>query len=137
MLGCTHRAAMLSMALALGCGAAAQPAGGPVTRGVSARQLTEFAFADDMPKLVGQQMRMRRIEIAPGGSIAMHSHRGRPALIHVLDGSIVERRGEDVREYRAGESYSIGGDVSHAIDNAGALPATYLEVDIVDIPPAR
>lgn len=106
----------------------------PALEGVSARALASFAFERDTPHMVGQAMRMRRIEIAPGGSIGEHSHRGRPAVLHVLDGSIVERRGAAQRRYAAGDSYAIGGDASHAIENPGATPAVYIEVDIV---PAR
>ena len=87
-----------------------------------------------MPNLAGLAMRMRQVDIAPGGSIDTHSHRGRPAVLYIIEGSIVERRGAAVREYLAGESYAIGGDLSHAIENPNPIPATYIEVDIV---PAR
>ena len=127
-------AAIVSLLLTSAGAASAQQAGVPATRGVTAGSLSTLEFADDMPKLAGQAMRMRRVDIAPGGSIDTHSHRGRPAVLYIVAGSIVERRGDAVREYRVGESYAIGGDISHAIDNPGPTPASYIEVDIV---PAR
>lgn len=129
-----QRTTILLGLLAAAGSAAAQQAGMPATRGVTASALTALEFGDDMNNLAGMAMRMRRIEIAPGGSIDMHSHRGRPAVLYIVDGRIIERRGEARREYRAGESYAIGGDTSHAIDNPGSLPAAYIEVDVV---PAR
>jgi quercetin dioxygenase-like cupin family protein len=134
MFGHSLRATTVSLLLATAGSASAEQAGIPATRGVSARPMTALEFGTDMPNLAGQAMRMRQVSIAPGGCIDVHSHRGRPALLYIVEGSIVERRGEAVREYRAGESYAIGGDISHAIENPGPVPAIYLEVDIV---PAR
>lgn len=135
MFQCVQRAVIVLITITLAAtSASAQQAGAPATRGVVAKPLTALDFGDDMPNLAGLAMRMRKIEIAPGGAIDMHSHRGRPAVLYVVEGSIVERRGDAQREYRAGESYAIGGDTSHAIDNPGSLPASYIEVDIV---PAR
>ena len=126
-----------TMAIALFAGAAsiwAQSAGTPPLKGVSASPLAAFEFERDTPDFVGRALRMRRIEIEPGGSIGEHSHRGRPAVLYVIQGEIVERRGEAQRSYAAGGSYAIGGDTAHAIENAGSTPAVYIEVDIV---PAR
>jgi len=124
-------------AIALSAGTAtiwAQAGGTPPLKGVSASPLAAFEFERDTPSFVGQTMRMRRITIEPGGSIGEHNHRGRPAVLYVVQGGIVERRGEAQRAYATGESYAIGGDTSHAIENAGSTPAVYIEVDIV---PAR
>lgn len=134
MAGDLRCAAIVSLALLTAGSASAQQDVVPATRGVSARPLTALEFGADMPNLAGQAMRMRQVSIAPGGSIDTHSHRGRPAVLYIVEGSIVERRGEAVREYQAGESYAIGGDLSHAIENPSPMPATYIEVDIV---PAR
>ena len=134
MFNCFRHATTILLALACACSASAQQAGVPATRGVTAKPLTALEFAGDMPNLAGLAMRMRQVAIAPGGSIDTHSHRGRPAVLYIVEGSIVERRGDAVREYRAGESYAIGGDTAHAIDNPSPVPATYIEVDIV---PAR
>ena len=126
-----------AMSIALFAGTAsiwAQAGGTPPLKGVSASPLTAFEFERDTPGFVGQALRMRRIEIEPGGSIGEHSHRGRPAVLYVIQGEIVERRGEAQRTYAAGGSYAIGGDAAHAIENAGSTPAVYIEVAIV---PAR
>ena len=109
----------------------AQAGGTPPLKGVSARGLASLDVGIDLPELAGKAMRMRRIDVEPGGSIGMHSHLGRPAVLYIVEGSIVERRGDAQRTYQAGESYAIGGDTSHAIENPGPKPAVYVEVDIV------
>ncbi|MBK8336289.1 MAG: cupin domain-containing protein [Sterolibacteriaceae bacterium] len=131
------RSKVITLALLAACAAAAQQAGQPATRGVTGKPLTTLEFADDLPNLAGQAMRMRRVEIAPGGGVDTHSHRGRPAVLYIVTGSIVERRGGAQRTYSAGDSYAIGGDTTHAIDNPGAAPAIYIEVDIVPVAAAR
>ncbi len=131
------RSTIIALALPAAGAATAQQAGQPATRGVTARPLTTLEFADDLPSLAGRAMRMRRVDIAPGGGVDTHSHRGRPAVLYIVSGSIVERRGDAQRTYSAGDSYAIGGDTTHAIDNPGATPATYIEVDIVPVVPPR
>ena len=37
--------------------------------------------------LAGYSMRMRAVEVAPGGQIAEHSHADRPGIVTVIDGS--------------------------------------------------
>ncbi len=130
------RGTAITLALLAASAAAAQQAGQPATRGVSAKPLTALEFADDLPNLTGRVMRMRQVEIAPGGGVDTHSHRGRPAVLYIVAGSIVERRGGAQRTYSAGDSYVSGGDTAHAIDNPGATPAIYIEVDIVPAFPA-
>lgn len=54
---------------------------------------TELAFVDlskENVKLSERRLRMRKMTIAPGGVVPMHSHADRPALIMVVSGEIYE-----------------------------------------------
>lgn len=40
----------------------------------------------------GRLLRVRRLEIAPGGVVGWHSHEARPGIVYVLQGAITEYR---------------------------------------------
>ena len=42
--------------------------------------------------VANRDLRMRRLVVAPGGIVPLHSHVGRPALISVVSGAITEYR---------------------------------------------
>src|SRR5262249_54813682 len=41
-------------------------------------------------KIVGRQLRFRKLTIEPGGIVPWHSHADRPAIIYIAEGEIVE-----------------------------------------------
>ncbi|HLJ65238.1 MAG TPA: cupin domain-containing protein, partial [Stellaceae bacterium] len=84
---------------------------------------------DDFPQ---RHMRMRQITIEPGGHVAMHSHRERPALSYVLKGQVTEHRvGAPDRVYQPGEVLSEPTSVDHWAENKGSDPAVIISVDLV------
>jgi len=58
--------------------------------GVTDKVLAQIDLADEMVALKGHLMRVRRLEVQPGGIVPWHSHADRPALIYVVQGDIVE-----------------------------------------------
>lgn len=67
------------------------------------------------PGFDGRAFRLRYWDIKPGGVVPLHSHRGRPATIYVVNGEILEFRngaGEPVR-HRGGEISSESGGLVH------------------------
>jgi quercetin dioxygenase-like cupin family protein len=84
----------------------------------------------------GRNLRMRRLVVAPGGIVPLHSHAERPANIYVVSGEITEYRTTcrvGVR-HRAGEVVAEQGDVSHWWRNNSRRPAVLISADIP--PPA-
>ena len=59
---------------------------------IKAYVLTELPLTDELPSagLNGRVFRMRYWDIKPGGVVPLHSHRGRPATIYVVNGEILE-----------------------------------------------
>ena len=67
----------------------------PVTtaaKGVTDKVLSQIDLAGEKVALKGHLMRVRKLEIQPGGIVPWHSHEDRPALIYVVSGEIYEIR---------------------------------------------
>jgi quercetin dioxygenase-like cupin family protein len=82
--------------------------------------------------VAGRDLRMRRLVVQPGGIVPLHSHAGRPALIIVVSGSMVEHRSSCAVEivHHAGEVASESGGISHWWKNVGKTPAVLLSADV-------
>ena len=82
--------------------------------------------------LTGYTMRMRAIEIEPGGQIAEHSHKDRPGIVTVVDGAWVEGRPDGERIFEASElgTFPENESTIHWVYNRTDAPATALVCDI-------
>ena len=67
-----------------------QKPGATAHKGVTEKLLGQLDLAKEKVALADRHFRMRRLEIAPGGEVAWHSHDERPALIYVVSGTITE-----------------------------------------------
>ena len=94
--------------------------------------LAQIDLAGEKIALNGHLMRVRKLEIQPGGIVPWHSHGDRPALIYVQSGEIYEhasncavpilhKTGEVARETHA---------TSHWWKNEGTAPVVLLSFDI-------
>src|SRR5258708_32961711 len=59
-------------------------------KAVTDKVLAEIDLADEMVALKGHMMRIRKLEVQPGGVVPWHSHGDRPALIYIVSGEIYE-----------------------------------------------
>jgi quercetin dioxygenase-like cupin family protein len=123
----------LALAVGLAAGTVLAAAEAPTeNKGMSASQLSGFDLGKQGLKDYEQrQMRARRIELAPGGVAAFHSHSQRPALSYILQGELTEhRKGAADRTYKAGEVITESTDVDHWAENKGSAPVTIISVDL-------
>ena len=101
-------------------------------KAVTDKVLAQIDLADEEVALKGHMMRVRRLEVQPGGIVPWHSHADRPALIYVVSGDIYEnasncavpilhKTGEVARETHA---------TSHWWQNTGNVPVVLLSFDI-------
>src|SRR5438105_3093092 len=59
----------------------------------------------NLPGSVGDyDLRARTVGIAPGGAIHSHPHAGRPGIVRVTKGTVVEYRGDTKRTLNVGDS---------------------------------
>jgi quercetin dioxygenase-like cupin family protein len=79
-----------------------------------------------------RDLRMRRLVVQPGGIVPLHSHAGRPALIIVVTGTVVEHRSTCSVGivHKAGEIASESDGISHWWKNVGKVPAVLLSADV-------
>jgi quercetin dioxygenase-like cupin family protein len=130
-----RRTAQLVLALVVGmAGGAVIAAQEPPTenKGMEAKQLSGFDLGKQgLHDLDERQMRIRQIDLAPGGVAAFHSHAQRPALSYILKGELLEhRKGAPDRVYKAGEVITETTDVEHSAENKGSEPVTIISVDL-------
>ncbi|MCS2151242.1 hypothetical protein MUU49_01370 [Scandinavium goeteborgense] len=52
--------------------------------------LTEVNVAPDGREFKDKSLRLNKVEVEPGGTIAHHSHTHRPAVMYIAEGTIIE-----------------------------------------------
>jgi len=131
---------LLSLGIGFCTGAATIASGqglvsGPTEHeGLSVDMLAELP-ADTMRATIGLEgytMRMRAIEIAPGGHIAEHGHADRPGIVTVIDGAWVEGRPSGERTFQSAAlgTFPEKEDTVHWVYNRTDAPAIALVCDI-------
>ena len=107
----------------------------PVTYGpkdVTDKVLAQIDLAGEKIALNGHLMRVRKLEIQPGGIVPWHSHADRPALIYVQSGEIYEHASNCAVPilHKAGEVARETHATSHWWQNNGKTTVTLLSFDI-------
>lgn len=111
----------------------------PVTygpKGVTDKILSTIDLGGEKVALKGHLMRVRRLDIQPGGVVPWHSHAERPALIYIVSGQIVENASNCAVPivHKAGEVARETHGTSHWWQNNGQVPVVLLSFDIASDP---
>jgi quercetin dioxygenase-like cupin family protein len=80
-------------------------------------------------------LRARIVGIAPGGAIHNHSHAGRPGIVRVTKGTVIEYRGAAERKLYLGEWWVENADTVHWFRNPSSTEAA--ELWVVDLVPKK
>lgn len=80
-------------------------------------------------------LRARIVSIAPGGAINAHPHAGRPGIVRVVKGTVIEYRGTAARTLQLGEWWTETADVTHWFRNPSSTE--FAELWVVDIVPKK
>jgi quercetin dioxygenase-like cupin family protein len=109
-----------------------QKAGATAHKDVKEELLGQIDLSKEKIAVADHHLRMRRLEIQPGGEVAWHSHGERPALIYVVAGSITEYSShcEAPIEHTTGELSVEQGGLSHWWKNNTKKPVTLISADI-------
>ena len=127
--------AVVGLALVVGFQSGmAQQAAPTENKGVTVKPLNALNLASELPGMAGRQLRMRMITVEPNGVLALHDHVERPALDYVVQGTVIDHRGSEMKEYGAGTSISENTKVVHWVENKGTTPAVVIAVDIFKQP---
>lgn len=105
--------------------------------GVSIEWHNSLFLGDIFPLAEADQRfyRGRKITVAPGGIVPIHSHKGRPAITFVAEGEIVEYRSDadgPIAHSKGGTTFDKGG-VAQWWENKSDAAAILLVVDIVAV----
>ena len=110
------------------------------------RLRTEFGLGQQTPKVEpevlatvdagencpGHTLRMRRVTFEPGASIPMHSHKDRPEVYLVTEGTFTNAvKGQSSTQLAAGTAGSNGTEVEHVAANETSKPVVVLAVDLI------
>ena len=104
--------------------ATAQQAAPAESRGVGRTLLTSVDLGPEISGMEGRKLELRRVTIEPGGVAGVHSHKDLPGAAHVIQGTVIEHRGDAVKEYHAGDSLKEIG--THWAENKGTVPAVLI-----------
>jgi len=100
-------------------------------KGVTVSPPTFLELPKEIDSIDGRQLRLRIVTIEPGGVVAIHDHKGRPTVAHLVSGVLTERReGDWVKVHQAGESWTEGLGVIHWAENKGDTPTVVVAVDV-------
>ena len=79
----------------------------------------------------GRQLRIRKLEIEPGGVIGIHSHDDRPDVSYLAQGTLTELRSGESSQSRASDTlHAAGKGVTHWVENRGSTRAVLIVADI-------
>ena len=81
--------------------------------------------------LPNKNMRFRWVELAANGRVGKHTHESRPSLAYIIDGDLVEHRGDRNQDRGINDSVAERNGLTHWWEN-GQTPASIVVFDIVD-----
>ena len=100
-------------------------------KGVTGKMVAALETGPQIPELQGRYLRGRVATFEPGGHSPLHSHKDRPELLYVLQGTFTECRSDGkCVELNEGQVTTFGKDVDHWIENKGMKTGIFLVVDI-------
>ena len=113
-----------------------QKPGATAHKDVAETLLGQIDLSKEKVAVDGHHLRMRRLDIKPGGEVAWHSHEERPALIYVVSGSVTEYSSacSVPIEHKAGELSIEQGGLSHWWKNNGKENTVLISADIATDP---
>ena len=69
---------------------------------VSEDELAAIELTGEIDTIQGRELRLTRVQIAPGGYIGLHNHRGDPTIVYMLSGVLTNHHDDGTtEEYRA------------------------------------
>jgi quercetin dioxygenase-like cupin family protein len=108
-------------------------AGATMPEGVTDNVLAAIDLSKEMIATPDRMLRLRRLEIQPGGVVPWHSHDDRPAIIYVVSGEIYEHASTCAVPilHKAGEVAPEMRGTAHWWKNEGKTPVVLLSSDIL------
>jgi quercetin dioxygenase-like cupin family protein len=124
------------MALAFAIGTAVGQQEPPTeSKGVQTDPPVAIDLGPEIEGMQGRQLRIRKLAIEPGGIIGIHSHKDRPDVSYLVQGTLTEYRAGGYVKVRVGDTLnSSGKEVTHWLENKGTTQAVLIVADILRQP---
>lgn len=92
----------------------------PDSKGVSIELLSAVDLRPVIAGMAGRQLRMHTVTIEPGGIFGpIHDHLGRPGVVYILQGTIIDHRNSAVEEHGPGPGWPEDRHTTHWLENTG------------------
>jgi quercetin dioxygenase-like cupin family protein len=104
------------------------------SKSITMKLLGAVDLGPEIDGMAGRQLRMRAVTIPPGAVFAVHSHKDRPGIAYILQGTITEHRGDVAKDYGPGETWTEDRNTMHWLENRGTTPVVLLPVDVFKQP---
>ena len=99
--------------------------------GVSVGTTSALDLGLEIENVTGRQLRVRLITFQPGGAVPLHSHNGRPGIVHVLKGTVTEHvEGKGVFDRHEGDRFVEDRNTVHWVENRSNQTAMVLATDV-------
>lgn len=82
----------------------------------------------------GFLLRMRRLELQPGGTVPTHNHADRPAIVYVAKGTVIEHNSfcaVPIEHVSGTVTEEFGPGYAHWWENEGNEVVTFISTDVV------
>jgi quercetin dioxygenase-like cupin family protein len=124
----TATAVMLAFGAGIAVGQAQPP---KENKGFSSVDIRSLDLSEEIDSIKGRPLRMRKITVQPGGALALHTHKDRPAVSYMLEGAMTyHQEGKPDTVANAGDGIAEGRATTHWAENRGSVPAVWIAVDI-------
>jgi len=122
----------LALMVAFGLGTAVGQQSPPKdNKGLAVEKTVTRDLGGEIEGMQGRQLRLRVLKLEPGGVIGLHSHKDRPGVGYILQGTLTEHRdGGAMKDHSAGEVLSSGKETTHWEENKGKTPVVVIGADI-------
>jgi quercetin dioxygenase-like cupin family protein len=110
-----------------------QQAGSTEHKNVTDKVLTMIPLAKETVGLKEHSLRLRRLVLQPGGSVAWHGHADRPAIIYIVSAKITEYSSQCAVQivHSAGQSTAGSDGLVHWWKNHTKSPVVLLSADLL------
>lgn len=92
---------------------------------------TTYDVSQDVPGLAGYLLRSRYIEVGPEGIVPIHPHDGRPGILQIVEGEIVQHRSDKTSDLMlTGDITLESQKIAHWWENVSDKPVRIWSVDL-------
>lgn len=92
---------------------------------------TALDLSPELDGIEGRQLRVRVTTFEAGGAAPLHSHRGRPGIVHVLKGTLTEHvEVKDAFDHHAGDTFVEDKNIVHWAENRTNQTTIVLASDV-------